>query len=191
MKKLVIIALILFAKSAFAQKDTVGINVPVVNNTVVYEKVFDTPNVPANLLYSNAALWMAETHPYGENTQSTLSDPALLRVVGRVNSFSGGSYKVLWQTQYYTFHFNFTVQIDCKDDKYRIRIYNIEDVIDASNRTPVDDIMQAFSNSKSLTLSTGGVMKKDDFKKCFQALNNVIHGVMADINNNMTTDNGF
>ena len=64
MRKLLVLALIIFAKSASAQKDTVGLNVPFVNNTVVYEKVFDVPTAPKNLLYSNASLWFAETHPY-------------------------------------------------------------------------------------------------------------------------------
>ena len=66
MKKIFILAFIIFAKSAFAQKDTVGLNVPFANNTVVYERVFDVPNAPKNLLYSNAGLWLAETHPYIE-----------------------------------------------------------------------------------------------------------------------------
>jgi len=191
MKKLLILALVIFAKSAFAQKDTVGLNVPFVNNTIVYEKIFDAANTSQNLLFSNAGLWMAETHPYVVNTLLTLQDPVLARVVGRANSYIGESYKVLWQTQYYSYNFGFTIQIDCKDNKYRIRIYNIEDVIDASNKTPMDDMMQALINSKSLTLSTGGVMKKADLVKIFQGLNSVVASVMADINKNMLADNSF
>jgi hypothetical protein len=191
MKKLVIIALIIFAKSAFAQKDTVGLNVPFVNNTVVYERVFDTSNAPKDLLYSNAGLWLAETHPYVVNTQLTLQDPVLSRVVGRANSFIGGTYKVLWQTEYYTYNFSFTLQIDCKDNKYRVRIYNIEDVIDTAVHTPIDDMMQSLISSKSLTLGMGGVMKKADFEKCFHALNSVVESVMADINKNIIADNSF
>ena len=191
MKKLLVIALIISAKSAFAQKDIVGLNVPFVNNTIVYERVFDAPNTSQNLLYSNAGLWMAETHPYVVNTQPTLQDPVISRVVGRANSYIGESYKVLWQTQYYSYNFSFTIQIDCKDNKYRVRIYNIEDVIDASNKTPMDDMMQALINSKSLTLSTGGVMKKDNFVKIFQGLNSVVASVVADINKNMLADNSF
>jgi hypothetical protein len=190
MKKVLILALIFFTKNAFAQKDTVGLNVPFVNNTVVYERVFDAPNAPKNLLYSNAALWLAETHPYGGKTDLQLKDPVLSRVAGRVNSSAGGSYKYLWATNYYTFTFNFTLQIDCKDNKYRIRIYNIQDVFD-NNYASIDDMMQSLINSKSLTLVTGGVMKKDDFEKCFQALNTVIDNVMADINKNIMVDNSF
>ena len=113
MKKLLILALIIFAKSAFAQKDTVGLKVPFVNNTVVYERVFDVPNAPKDLLYSNAGLWLAETHPYVADTQLQLADPVLSRVVGRVTSSNVVSYKVLWQTNYLTDIYNFTVHTRC------------------------------------------------------------------------------
>jgi hypothetical protein len=56
MKKLLILALIIFTKSAFAQKDTVGLNIPFANNTVVYERVFEVPNAPKNMLFGNAGL---------------------------------------------------------------------------------------------------------------------------------------
>jgi len=190
MKKLIILTLIIFAKSAFAQKDTIGLNVPFINNSVVYERVFNVPNAPKTLLYSNAGLWLAETHPYGGKTELKLEDPVLSRVAGTVTCAAGGSYKVFLGTNYYTFTFNFTLQIDCEDNKYRIRIYNIQDVFDA-NYAAIDDMMQSLINSKSLTLTTGGVMKKDDFEKCFQALNIVIGNVMADINKNIMVDNSF
>src|SRR4051812_3073290 len=102
MKKLLILLLIISAKSAIAQKDTVGLNVPYVNGTVVYEQVFDAPNASKKLLYSNAGLWVAQTHPYVADTQLQLEDPGLSRVVGRVTSSTIESYKVLWQTNYLT-----------------------------------------------------------------------------------------
>lgn len=120
-----------------------------------------------------------------------MQDPALGRVVGRANTFIGDTYKVLWETQYYTYHFDFTVQVDCKDNKYRVRIYNIQDVIDANNRTPVDDMMQSLISSKSLTLSTGGVMKKANFQKCLRDLNMAVYNVIADINRNILNNNDF
>jgi len=191
MKKLFVLAFIICAKSAFAQKDTVGLNIPFVNNTVVFEKVFSVPSVPGNLLYGNAGLWFAETHPYVEDTQLQLTDPVLPRVVGRVKSSTVVTSKALWNTLYTTITYNFTVQVDCKDNKYRIRIYNIEDVI-GTDYIPVDDLMLALSNSKSYnpgnpaySLNTSGL------KQHFQALNTVINNVMADITKSMTADNSF
>ncbi|MGN6181150.1 MAG: DUF4468 domain-containing protein [Mucilaginibacter sp.] len=187
---MLIIAFVFLAKSAFAQKDTVGLNVPYVNNTVIYERVFDAPNTTQNLLYSNAELWLAETHPYIANTQLTLADPALSRVVGRLNSSAGGSYKVLWETQYYTITYNFTLQVDCKDNKYRIRIYNIQDVL-GDTYTPIEYLMQSLINSKSYNFANGAVLKTQDLKQRFQALNVIVNNVMAEINKNITEDNSF
>jgi hypothetical protein len=191
MKKLLVLAFIIFAKSAFAQKDTVGLNVPFVNNTVVYEKVFDVPNAPKNLLYSNAGLWFAETHPYVQDTQLQLVDPVLSRVVGRVKSYTVVvTNKVLWDTYYGNITYNFTLQVDCKDNKYRIRIYNIQDVL-GNDYTPVDNLMLALISSKSYTLANAAVLKTPDLKQRFQALNTIVNNVLADITKSMLVDNSF
>jgi hypothetical protein len=190
MKKLLVLAFIIFAKSAFAQKDTVGLNISFVNNTVVYEKVLDVPNTPKNMLYSNAGLWLAETRPYTADTQLELADPALSRVVGRVTSSISEPYKVLWQTNYFSHTYNFTLQIDCKDNKYRVRIYNIQDVL-GTTFTPIDNLMYALINSKSYTLGNGAVLKVPDLQDRFRTLNTVIGDVIADINKSMVVDNSF
>ena len=191
MKKLLVLAFIIFAKSAFAQKDTVGLNVPFVNNTVVYEKVFDVPSAPKDLLYSNAGLWFAETHPYVQDTQLQLVDPALSRVVGRIKSYTVVvTDKVLWQTYYGNITYNFTLQVDCKDNKYRIRIYNIQDILD-NTYTPIDNLMFALISSKSYTLANAAVLKVPDLKQRFRALNIIVNNVMADLTKNMLVDNSF
>lgn len=190
MKKSLVLALIILAKSAFAQKDTVGLNVPFINNTIVYERVFDVPNAPKNMLYSNAGLWLAETRPYVADTQLELADPALSRVVGRVTTSFNGSYKVLWQTNYYSNTFNFTLQVDCKDNKYRIRIYNIQLVVDKAY-VPADYLMSALINSKSYTLPNGTVWKPQNLQAVVRALNVVIGDVITDVNKSMVVDNSF
>jgi len=190
MKKLLILLLIISAKGAFAQKDTIGLNVPFIDSTVAYERVFDAPNAPKNLLYSNAGLWFAETHPYGGITQLQLQDPVLSRVAGRVTASSRESYKVLWQTNYYSLTYNFTVQVDCKNGKYRVRIYNIQDV-EAGYQTPVDDLMQSLIKSKSYSITNTYTLSKSELKRRFKTLNTVVDGVMADIANSILVDNSF
>lgn len=190
MKKLLVMALIILTKSAFAQKDTVGLNIPFANNTVVYEMIVDAPNTPKNILFGNAGLWLAETRIDIADTQLQLEDPVLSRVVGRVTSTFSKPYKVLWQTNYYLYTYNFTLQIDCKDNKYRIRIYNIQDVF-GTIYTPVDNLMFALANSKSYTLANGGVLKVADLQIRFKTLNNVVHDVTNDIIKSMTVNNSF
>jgi hypothetical protein len=82
------------------------------------------------------------------------------------------------------------VQIDCKDNKYRIRIYNIQDVV-GTTYTPIDNLVYALINSKSYTLANGAVLKVSDLKDRFQTLNTVIHDVTTDITKSMTVDNSF
>ncbi|WP_179414711.1 DUF4468 domain-containing protein [Mucilaginibacter sp. E4BP6] len=190
MKKLLVMALIIFTKSAFAQKDTVGLNIAFTNNTVAYEKIIEVPNASKNMLYSNAALWLAETRPYVADTQLELADPVLSRVVGRVTSSFTESYKVLWQTNYFSHIYNFTVQIDCKDNRYRIRIYNIQDVV-GTTYTPIDNLMYALINSKSYTLGNGGVLKVSDLQDRFRTLNTIVQDVTTDISKSMVVDNSF
>ena len=194
MKKLLILALIIFAKSAFAQKDTVGLNIPFANNTIVYEKVIDVPNTPKNLLFGNAGLWLAETHPYVADTQFQLQlqleDPILSRVVGRVNYSTTESNKFFLSTFYDTYTCNFILQIDCKDNKYRIRIYNIQDVGNTTY-TPVEKLMYALIDSKSYTFADGGILKVADLQNRFKTLNTIVSNLITDITKSMTVDNSF
>lgn len=189
MKNLLIFAFLLCTKNVFAQKDTIGLNVPFVNKTIVYEKVFNAPNTPKNLLYSNAGLWFAQTHPYVEDTQLQLVDPVLNRVVGRVKSSTVVTNKILWQINYGTITYNFTLQIDCKDDKYRIRIYNIQDVL-GNDYFPADELMLMLINSKSYSRN-GSVLKAPQLKQHFLALNTIVDNVVADINKSMMQNDDF
>src|SRR6185503_17398367 len=107
MKKLLIFAFLLSAGNAYAQKDTIGLNIPLVDKSVVYEKVYDVPRAPQNLLYSNARVWFAGTHADGGKTQLTLRDTVLSRVTGRATYLIDRTYKVLWQTEAYKVLYNF------------------------------------------------------------------------------------
>ena len=191
MKKLFIFAFLLCAKAVFAQKDTVGLNIPYINNTIAYERVFNAPNTTANMLYANAGIWLAETHPYGGDTQLTLNDSNLSRVVGRVTETYGESNKILWNTNYWNVICNFTIQIDCKDNKYRVRIYNIQNRAGTTN-IPVEYMMQSLIKGKSYPYDNiGDSMKTDELKQRFQALNAIVDSVMADINKSITVDDAF
>ena len=95
-------------------------------------------------------------------------------------------------TDYGSVTYNFTLQVDCKDNKYRVRIYNIVEV-DGTLRTPLDDLMLALVNSKPYTFADPGstVFKVPDLKSRFQLLNTVIGDVLADFNKSILVDNIF
>ena len=188
MKKLLIFALLLCAKSLFAQKDTVGLNIPFIDNAVVYERVYNVPNTSQNLLYSNARVWFAGTHPDGGNTHITLKDSVLSRLTGKASYTTDVLYKLLWQTQSFALKYNFTVQIDCKDNKYRIRIYNIEC---ENGNTSAEEMLKALQKPKPLTLGDGGMLKIKDLKQRLQIMSDIVSHLLADVNKKMTDNNNF
>jgi len=187
MKRLLVLAFLLFAKNVFAQKDTVGLNIPLVDNAVVYERVYDVSKVPQSLLYSNARVWFAGTHPNGGSTQLILRDSVLSRVAGRASYIIQVPNKVLWTTETVTYNYNFTVQIDCKDSKYRIRIYNIQTL---NNTTPIEAMLQSLVNSKSF-ISSEGILGVNNLKQRLQILNTVINDLLVDVNKKMLDNNDF
>jgi hypothetical protein len=192
MKKLLIFAMLLCTKNLFAQKDTVGLHIPFIDSTIAYERVFNVSNAPKNLLYANAGIWLAETHPYYVNTQLTLSDPQLSRVVGRVSAFSDNIKldKVLWQSFYGQLNYSFTIQIDCKDNKYRVRIYNIQ-YVSGTVYNPMDNLMLSLIASKSYAITDNVSLNTKGLKLCFQVLNTVVDNVMNMINKDIIIDNSF
>jgi hypothetical protein len=63
MRKLMIIALLLTGNITFAQnKDTVGLNTPVVNGMVVYQKNFKTSGKSTATLFNNSRTWFEKRY---------------------------------------------------------------------------------------------------------------------------------
>jgi hypothetical protein len=82
MKNLIVLVVILIAKSTFAlQKDTAALTTPFVNGQVVYEKVFSAPKKTKSQLYSNAQLWFLKHYRFPNSVQ--IADSINGRVVGR------------------------------------------------------------------------------------------------------------
>ena len=50
-----------------AQKDTVGLKIPVTDGAVIYERVFDVPGKSKADLYKNAQLWFADHYVNSNN----------------------------------------------------------------------------------------------------------------------------
>jgi ABC-type long-subunit fatty acid transport system fused permease/ATPase subunit len=123
MKKTILIALLaVLCLSVSAQiKDTIGFNLPIVNGTVIYEQVVDIPNKTKDELYKNAKLWFVNTFKSAKNVLQN-DDKSDGEIIGK------GNMPVYWKillagTQNAVC--NFAVQIDCKANKYRYKIYSL------------------------------------------------------------------
>ena len=120
MKKIILsIAAIICTNVVFAQKDTTGLNIPVKDGTVVYERVVEAPNKSKADLYKNAKQWFVD---YFKSSKDVIQneDKEDGKIVGKgilLIPFKGalGS-NVMYNDK-------LSIQVDCKDNKYRLRFY--------------------------------------------------------------------
>ena len=121
MKKFLLLAMLFASKVIFAQQDTVGLNIPIKDQKIVYEGVIEIANKPKSELYANAQKWLVEKFSNIKDVIQT-QDKEQGQIVGKVNLTTTikGRMGTPWN-----FLNNMIVQIDCKDNKYRYRIYSI------------------------------------------------------------------
>jgi len=186
MKTLLITALSLITLTAFAQKDTVGLKIPYTDGAVLYEKVFETPGIPKAALLNNSHVWFIQCQKGDDDIQ--LLDTSLFKIVGKGSeplSFKGPlnvTVPMVART---------TIQIDCKDNKYRCRIYNITlDNADTSaiNRfetTPEQLVATLTGNG------TGSGLNKNQARRLLESLNATINNTMAAMYKTIGDKNDF
>ena len=120
MKKIIFsIAAIICTNVVFAQKDTTGLNIPVKDGAVIYERVVEAPNKSKADLYKNAKQWFVD---YFKSSKDVIQneDKEDGKIVGKgilLIPFKGalGS-NVMYNDK-------LSIQVDCKDNKYRLRFY--------------------------------------------------------------------
>lgn len=190
MKNLLSLVFVLIAHITFAQqKDTVGLNTPLVNGAVVYERVFNASQKSKPQLFDNAQLWFIRHYKSADCVQ--IQNEYTGRIVSsgtEVISFKGPlGIDILCDV-------GLTIQIDCKDDKYRCRIFNawIEPQGQEKDKTKVittaDDLMNFVLIRKTVNPVT---FNKNQAKKILQSLSATVNNVMQSINDGMNTNDDF
>jgi hypothetical protein len=187
MKKLLLLVFVLITKSTFAQKDTVGLSTPLVNGSVVYEHVFTASQRSKPELFDNAQLWFIRHYKSANGIQ--IQNDYTGRIVGsgtEVISFKGplGADVPL--------DVDLTIQIDCKDGKYRCRIFNacIATQMQGKDKTTTtaDDLMNFILMRKTVNPVA---FNKNQSKKILQGLSTMVNNVMLSINENMSVTDDF
>ncbi|TSJ39228.1 DUF4468 domain-containing protein [Mucilaginibacter corticis] len=183
MKKLPLLIFILFAKTTFAQKDTVGLNTPFINGDVMYQKVFSAPGKSNVQLFGNAQLWFIKHY---KNTKSIqIQDDVIGRVVGNGRELL--TFKSILEMER-DYDVDMTIQIDCKNGRYRTRIYNIvietEDTNKVKNLLYAEKLMNYLLGNKTDLALSGGVnpFNKNQSKRALQSLNVLAGNIMSSIN---------
>lgn len=105
--------------TSVAQKEQ-PIQLPMKDGKVVYEVIDSSLSKPKNEIYSAATIWMANAFASAKDVNQ-VSDKETGEILGK------GNFK-------FHFHFfvsnyedrcNFSIRISCRDNKYRIQIYDI------------------------------------------------------------------
>jgi hypothetical protein len=190
MKKLLLLAFLLIAKITFAQQqDTIGLNTPLVNGAVVYERVFNAFQKSKPELFDNAQLWFIRHYKSADCIQ--IQNDYTGRIVGsgtEVISFKGPLGIDV------PCNVGLTIQIDCKDGKYRSRIFNawIEPQGQEKDKekivTTADDLMNFILVRKTVNPVS---FNKNQAKKILQSLSVAVNNVIQSINESMNTNDDF
>jgi hypothetical protein len=186
MKKLLIIIFIFFAKTTFAQKDTVGLNIPIIDGAVVYQKVFNVPDKSKDALFNDAQLW------YLDNFKNTRGPQIEDKDFGRIVAKSSIPFtlkatfgvKVLYNN-------NFTIQIDCKDNKYRCRIYDMTMSDASGGKDQAIFTPESLINQITGKESNFGGLSKNQSKETLQNLNASILDLIASLDKRMAAADDF
>ncbi|MFI5136777.1 MAG: DUF4468 domain-containing protein [Sphingobacteriales bacterium] len=101
-------------------KDTIGLNLPIVNGTIMHEGIVDVPGKTKNQLFASAKTFLLETFVSAKAVIETedkedgvLNCKGIHQVVLKLNFMYDGS-----------FNDEMIIQINCKDGKYRYRFYD-------------------------------------------------------------------
>jgi hypothetical protein len=184
MRKFLFAILILFTNVAFAQKDTIGLNIPVSNGKVVYERVFKTPGKSKPELYNSAQTWFIEHYNGARNIE--INDTIMGRFVGRgkeIVNFKGPLGVSM------PFDDRLTIQIDCKDSVYRCRIFNMR--LSYPKTTTTDEINTNPEEMVSILTGKGGVLNKNQARRMLESLNTTINNTMQSLYKSMTEKDDF
>lgn len=115
MKKLLLICLfIISAQLCFSQGAIDSLKLHIIDSTVVYEKIVNADSLSKATLFNVSQEWFVKAFNSGKSVIQ-MKDAETGRIMG---SGTGGNFEYMD----HPFVLNFTVQIDVKDKKARIRI---------------------------------------------------------------------
>lgn len=149
MKRLLIYFLIISPAFCLAQSQ-----MPMKDGKVIYEEIDSMPNVSKGELYSKSKIWFVNTFNSSKDVLQ-LEDKDNGQLIGKGNF--DYLYTVVLTSA--TWVCNFTVQIDCRDNKARIKVYDI--------------------SSHSAGEATAEYYNKHHANKHIKAIDNGIKGLLA------------
>ena len=179
MKKLLFAALLLSSSAAFAQKDTTGLHIPFSSGSVVYEKIFDAPGKTKFQLFDSAQQWFIGRYKTDHGIE--VIDTANMRVIAK------GKEMLTISMMLNTVPFDdmMTIQLDCRDGKYRCRIYSMTLQTNESSKldkivTNPEDLVNTLTGKNGATILT-----KSQARTMLENVNTKVNEVMMSLNKTM------
>ncbi len=166
MKNLILISIMALMSLKPKAQDT--LKIPTKDGKIFYEQIVDVPNMAKEKLFKNAKMWYVESF---KDSKSVIQNENLNdgNITGKGNTqfTCGKSFTPVAETAY------FTIAIDIKDNKYRLRIYDI--VGDRTNWQETYDYILVKNKTFMRSMYLRYLTQFDaEIKRIFQSINTAI-----------------
>ncbi len=180
MKKILLLAFICI--STFVRAQATLDSLPRIDGKISYQNIVDVPNKSKDFIFAAANKWMLDTFK-GRNGGIQSADKEQGQIIGE------NSFKLAHEASDF-FHapmgytFKFKIQIDCKDGKYRIQLYDITYFIDHPSTDPSLDDIELYNfglaRSKNKNLHQNAYSVDAQFKAVMQSLADAVNKAAKD-----------
>ena len=173
MKTIILTIIVLLPLVSLAQKDTIGMNIPVNKGSIIYTGVVNINGKSKTDLYKNAKQWFVDNFKRSNNViQNQDKEEGLIIGKGTFPFYASFGYGL--STTWYD---RFTIKLECRDGKYRYSVYNM--IIYPSDRPGQEVALEDFLG-KILGTRKAPVTKlacKDVLKKNAIGITNLIASI--------------
>ena len=156
-------------------------DLPIVDDEIIYEKIYDHPGVSKDVLFGAAKKFIGLYFKRGNSViQSEDINSGLIICKGNIDAYETIE-KKWWGSTLVGGKFHFTMQFEIKESKASVRILNIHTSSVSqfgTNDTPLENIM--FKEARYVNRSKGKhkAKKLDNFNKTVDLLNRTFYGTL-------------
>ena len=174
-KTLIIFFLFLSPLHIYSQTDSVSTDLPYIDGKIVYEKVVTVNGIKKDIIYATAKKWIVDSFI----DKNTFNQTSIIKTEDKeVGQIIGKGYKrsIFFEdnpTQQQKmmgtlFNLFFFVQIDCKDEKFRIRFYELKrDLIFVNQVQSLEEYDTIMANHKKQKTRVDWITWKRQINKYF------------------------
>lgn len=156
-------------------------DLPIVDEKIIYEKIYDIPNATKEKIYGASKKFIGINFKSSQDVVQS-EDPITGLIICKGNVDAYQSYdQSWWGARMVGGTFHFTMQFDIKDNKVRLRIFDIHTKYASTYSTQETSLeTQMFKEAKSVNQSKGKTKEKrlEKFNQTTQLLNSTFYSLM-------------